>query len=344
MQGFRLNVLNPGGHDPDQSFADGVPQPSRRQHAPVNYHAYAACSGGCFLRSVQAASESDSPVLLLLRRDLRRSLDALEQLKAAGRTVAVTFKETGIHQTHQALASRQGMSLLRRIATLCDGFLTPVPWLVPVFEAFAKEPTHVLYLPTPYPVDEPGWDFSIPLSVRQGIFVGTRELGVPTRRHGPALIAAASLAASIGSPLGVFNTDGPKGERLLRDLAAATHAEIMIYHKHLAYEDYLRVMRRYRIVFQMDASQVPGQVAGDALLCRMPCVGGNGTVESIAFPDFSGDQSAATLSDYAQKLLLDDSAWENTVAISQKIARDSLAFSQAAEQLKTFFEMLATRR
>ena len=34
---------------------------------------------------------------------------------------------------------------------------------------------------------------------------------------------------------------------------------------------------------------MPGQVAGDALLCRIPCVGGDGAVERIAFPKTCGE-------------------------------------------------------
>ena len=37
-----------------------------------------------------------------------------------------------------------------------------------------------------------------------------------------------------------------------------------------SYPDYLREVARHKIVLQLDRSRVPGQVAGDALLCRMP--------------------------------------------------------------------------
>jgi len=66
---------------------------------------------------------------------------------------------------------------------------------------------------------------------------------------------------------------------------------------------------------------VPGQVAGDALLCRMPCVGGNGAVERIAF-----DHAEAPLVQ-ARRLMTDDDAWRGAVEDSQKIARERLSFS-----------------
>src|SRR5450432_3311231 len=59
---FRLTVLNPGGHDPAQDFSDGVPGPNDSVHAPVNFHGYAACTGGAFHRDLQRAIAEGRPV------------------------------------------------------------------------------------------------------------------------------------------------------------------------------------------------------------------------------------------------------------------------------------------
>ena len=58
--------------------------------------------------------------------------------------------------------------------------------------------------------------------------------------------------------------------------------------RRLPYRDYLAEMARHKIVLQADKSAVPGQVAGDALLCRMPCVGGDGAIDRLAFPKTCG--------------------------------------------------------
>ena len=52
--------------------------------------------------------------------------------------------------------------------------------------------------------------------------------------------------------------------------------KLTVHNREDKYVDYLRVMAAHKIVFQLDTSFVPGQVAGDALICRLPCVGGNG--------------------------------------------------------------------
>src|SRR5437867_7998688 len=95
-ENFRLTVLNPGGADPEQHFGDGAGAPGK-EHAPVNFHGYAACTRGFFHRDVQRAIVEDTPVLLLLRGDFRSSERALIERKKRGRTVAVSLKDTGLH-------------------------------------------------------------------------------------------------------------------------------------------------------------------------------------------------------------------------------------------------------
>src|SRR4029078_4978850 len=53
--------------------------------------------------------------------------------------------------------------------------------------------------------------------------------------------------------------------------------------------EYLCDVAWHKIVLQLDRSHVPGQVAGDALLCRVPCVGGDGAIERIAFSKTCGE-------------------------------------------------------
>src|SRR5438034_549900 len=81
------------------------------------------------------------------------------------------------------------------------------------------------------------------------------------------------------------------------------------------------------IVLQLDRSRVPGQVAGDALLCRTVCVGGDGAIERIAFPKTCGkgrtiDQIASTALD----LLKNANARTAFVAESQQHALERLSF------------------
>ena len=318
---MQLAVLNPGGRDREQRFPDGAGAPDARVHAPVNYHAYAACTRGGFFCDVRAIPDDMRAVLLLLRSDLKSALKALRALKKDGRMVAISWKESGQHQVAQQLDSAASLALFREICALADGALSSTPELVALYRAAGARAAE--FLPTPYPVDDPRWDFSRTLAERSGIFVGTREWDVPSRNHAAALLHASTL----GVPVTVFNPDGRAGRKKLDALGCAS---LRVIERKLPYPDYLREMAKCRVVFQLDASAVPGQVAGDALLCRMPCIGGNGAVDRSAF-DESADLGA---------LLHDDAAWHAAVESSQARAQSALSFAACATRLRKFFDGL----
>ena len=316
---MQIAVLNPGGRDAEQRFPDGAGAVDARVHPPVNYHAYAACTHGGFFRDARAIPGDMRAVLLLLRSDLKPARAALETLKSAGRTVAISWKESGQHQVAQQLDSAANLALFREICALADGALSSTPELVRLYIDAGTNVSECI--PTPYPLDDARWDFSRPLAERSGIFIGTREWDVPSRNHAAALLRASAA----GVPVTVFNLDGRAGRGKLD--AIFRGAPLHVIEKRLPYPDYLREMAKCRVVFQLDASAVPGQVAGDALLCRMPCTGGNGAVEREAF-----DESA----DLAT-LLHDDAAWLATVQTSQARALASLSFAAGAKRLAGFF-------
>jgi hypothetical protein len=179
------------------------------------------------------------------------------------------------------------------------------------------------FLPTPYPLEYEAWDFSKPLSEREGVFLGTREWNVPARNHLLALCDAGRLKTKVT----VINTGGGAGRRYL----AALPFPINIVEGPLPYGEYLHLMASHRLVFQLDAGAVPGQVAGDALLCRMPCVGGNGAIDRLAFPALCGLRPNHI--ERAALLLTDELAWVEAVHSSQDIARATLAFEPVARQI-----------
>jgi hypothetical protein len=79
-------------------------------------------------------------------------------------------------------------------------------------------------------------------------------------------------------------------------------------------------------------------VAGDALLCRVPCVGGNGAVDRLAFPETCGfARSIDDIATSAQRLLTDRAPYKESVANMETVASQSLAFKVVAKQLGDFF-------
>jgi hypothetical protein len=349
-QPWRLSVLNAGGRDSQQAFLDGAgaPDDPRAPHPPVNHHAYAACTHGTFHTWPKRATADGRPILLLLRRDLSSGIKVLLRLKAAGCLVAVAFKEAGAAQFAARLDRPSDLRVLEWILKEAHGFIASTPFLETPLGSLreAGEPAPRapgIFIPPPYPVDDERWNFARPIAERRGIFIGTREFAVPSRQHLAAILAALRIRRQTGSPVTVVNTEGFLKGGLLRQLgfSKAPGAPLRVLQGPLRYTDYLREIARHQIVFQLDRSGVPGQVAGDALLCRLPCVGGDGAVEQIAYPDLAGhDKSPAQLVAIATALLSDPARYEQAVAAGQERALASLSFRVGAARLEAYYGSL----
>jgi hypothetical protein len=333
---FRLTVLNPGGRDPEQRFPEGAGD-TTQPHAPINFHAYAACTRGSFHRETKSASAEATPVLLLLRGDFRAPERALAALQNKGRVVAVSLKETGLHQIAQQLRDPAKLARFTEIVKRADGCIAPTPEAADFYRAI-RGGERVAFIPTPYPIEDSPWNFSRALEERSGIFVGTREWDVPSRNHLGALCLARSLSDETGVQVTVFNYDGRKGARLLAEIGFAVE-KLRVLDGKLAYPDYLREVAKHKVVLQLDTSFVPGQVAGDALLCRVPCVGGNGAIDRLAFPDSCGHaRSIEEIRQIASRLLSDPKLYEQRVGAIESVASSFISFGVVAKQLEKFFQ------
>ena len=343
---LRLAVLNPGGRDRAISYAGGPGTPQECAaagiHPPINYHAYAAATRGDFLGSTKAALNGDhDAVLVLIQRRVGTSLKAVADLKAEGRTVLVAWKEAGPYQITQQLGSSKLLDDYQEILSLADGVLSPCSVLPPRWgwisaEEFAHK---TRYIPTPYPLEFEPWNFSRPTAERHGIFIGTREFFTATRSHLRALAESATLASDLGVPVTVINGDKKAGRRILRHLETSfPEGRLRIASKPLPYIKYLELIARHRLVFQLDRGAVPGQVAGDSLMCRTLCAGGNTAIERLTFTDLAED-STGSLRDLFGKirtLMSDDDAYEQAVKDSQAAGAEKLSFGAVAGQLANF--------
>ena len=211
-RGFRLSVLNPGGRDPEQHFGDSLGSEAEA-HPPVNFHAYAACTGGSFFRDAKAAIAANAPVLLLLRGDFAASERVFSELKKAGVPVAISLKETGLHQIAEQLGHRARLRRFQQLVRDADGCLAPTPEAADIYRAIRGNGPSVAFIPTPYPLHDAHWDLSQSLEERRGIFVGTREWDVLSRNHCAALLAARRMSEATGESVTVFDFDGRQGGR-----------------------------------------------------------------------------------------------------------------------------------
>jgi len=258
-ENFRLTVLNPGGRDPEQQF-HRVPAPGEDSHPPINFHAFAACTSGAFHRDTRRAIAEKTPVLLLLRGDFRASERAFADLKKEGRSVAVSLKETGLHQIAQQLRDPSKLARFKRIVMQADACVATTPEAAEIYQRVRSkyDPSTVMFIPTPYPINDERWDFFVPPNEQTGIFVGTREWDVPSRNHLAALLIARQLCETTGELVSVVNLDGYKGQRSLGELNFP-QAKLRVIERWKPYPDYLREVAQHKIVLQLDRSHEIGR-------------------------------------------------------------------------------------
>ncbi len=129
-------VLNPGGRDAFQTFPSAAGSPNDPGHAPINYHAYAACVRGSFARDVREIPPTVSAVLVLLRRNgLDAALDAVNALRERDVRTLVSWKESGLHQVSDALNDAKRYAKFAEICRAADGYLASTPELIALYES-----------------------------------------------------------------------------------------------------------------------------------------------------------------------------------------------------------------
>lgn len=330
------HVLNLNGRDGLVDFGAVGCSPDPGRHAPVNYHAYAACRGGRFTRSADDLPDDARDVIVLIRKGNLGSLAALiERLRERGIRAWISLKESGSHQITDLIADPKRWAEFCALCQLAENCLASTPDSVAWYQAAGAK--RVEFVPTPYPVDHTAWDFSTAGANRDGIFIGTREFNVPSRRHFAAVAIAARIAKSHHTRVVVMNPGGRAATRLLDAIRSESGLgdRLDVRAGELSYTDYLRLMTSCRVVWQLDHSRVPGQVAGDALLCRIPCLGGDGAVDRLGHPESNGlgrsDEELAALLDAA---LHEPPIYEKLVQTSQAAASEHLSFAAISNRLE----------
>ncbi len=332
---MQLCVLHPGSREPQQLFPDFAGRPEPGRLPPLGYRGFAACTGGGFYTKDSAIPEGERRVLLVLNRNLKACRQTMINLRRAGKTVILAWENPGAFALESVLRSPSDLALFREICGRAHGALAVSAELEPVFRGGGI--LHVETIPMPWPVEDSAWDCSVRPEERQGIFLGTWDYRDPAKRHLTALLGLKDVVSQMYEPLTVFNLDGWRGRRWLRQLGYP-QGMLRVIERRISHADYLKKMATHKLVFQLDASAGPGRVAGDALLCRIPCVGGNGVMERIVFPDLCGQGMSTPDLLYAVCRLLDHGHdRESAVDQAMVLARQRVSFEGIQQSLEQLF-------
>jgi hypothetical protein len=312
-------------------------------HIPVDVCAFAACTAGTYHRTHQSVPAEADKVLLLLDK-LPPCLQALTKLQRAGKTVAVTFAEAGTVQVAGQLDTPAALECFHEICHRADAAIATTPEGASVFRGAGAR--NVELVPTPCPVDDPRWDFSVPPEQRRGILTGTFEFCTYYRNHVAALMSLRRVAEATGEPVTLIRGGRRYDRRMADQVRRHWPAGLLrIIDGPLPALRFVRLMATHKLVFQLDQAGAAGQVAGEALLCRIPCVGGYGGIERVVFPGLCGfGRTPEQLVGLATRLVQQPENAEAEVARALSIAAEQLSFAAAQSRLAGLFAGLDSSR
>jgi len=354
---FRIAVVDPAGSTDYHRMEFSHPEAEHMDgpyHSPVELCAFAACTGGTFhgchtrrdlflARSAQAVPEDTKAVLLLVDR-MRTCRRLLEHYKKAGKTVVVTFTEAGTMQIAKMLDTPARVRGFFEVVRRADGAIAVTPEGLPVMRAAGAR--HVELIPTPCPVDVPGWDFSIPAEDRHDILIGSTYFHANERNHVAALVGLKRIAETAGQRVTVvIDMTDPYDRQMRAELESWWQGDsLRVVEGPLNFFAFFRLMATHKMVFQLDQAAGCGQIGALALLCRIPCVGGYGGHERVIFPHLSGfGRTPGELLEISARLLADPDEAEKTVATAMALAHERVAFGQARDRLEKYFDMVGRR-
>ena len=189
------------------------------------------------------------------------------------------------------------------------------------------------FIPTPYPLHDRAGIFRATFGERNGIFIGTREWNVPSRQP---------PRRALSSPL-----DWANRSRLLTEIRALSQSPGSAWppgqarpHDRTSACLIAIIWRRWRSTRSSFRPTIARSRAGcgGRLLCRIPCVGGNGAIDRLGFPQTCGHgRSLEELQEIASRLLGDDGFYKEIVEESQQLARERASFEIVAKQLTEFY-------
>jgi hypothetical protein len=331
---MKLCVLQPGISQSTE-YADFAGSPAKTSPPPLGLAGFAACTGGGLYRKSAHIPKDERRVLLVVGRDLKAARQATIDLRREGKIIVVTLEHDRLYRIENWLRSPSDLRLFREVCNRAHAGVALTADAEPILRTGGL--LHVEIIPPPVPLEQTEWDFSIPAEERRGIFLGSWDWRTPTARHLEALIALREVSGQMIEPVTVFNLNGWRGRRWLRQLEY--HSGLLrVIEKRLPYAEYLRKLALHKIVFHLDSSGGIGRIAADALLCRIPCVGGTGAVDRIAFPELCGH--GANVNDLTQiASLLLDHGHDRERAVEQAVDRGNqrLSFSAAANALEQLF-------
>jgi|GEM_PF-4236950 len=332
----RLHVLNLTASNDLGDVADGFWDSSGKEALPIGLHGIALASGGAIHTDLASALSEGEPILVLGSEDLRKTEETLLQIRHQGISSAIAWPDRFV-ATLTAAAKGDQAATIGRILAVADLAVCTDKGLMDVF-ASCHDATPRAYFPSPYPIAHPDWDTIAGVKNRSGVLIGGFPFhnGLESALCRETLQFSVLLAKVCQHKISVFSEISP---RLADEMAAAglEVSEVHIVAEPKTYAEYLEVLGRHSLIVDPSrGSRRMGSLAGDALLTRGICLGGDSDLDTLLFPGLQ--LSSATPEELRARvveLLNDPLSHAEAVADAARRALAEISFEAARTRVRS---------
>lgn len=277
-------------------------------------------------------------VIVLVNRDLGAVFPLIKQLKLdKKRKVLVGFHESAddffqqvspYHNSDQ-LWARRFFDLVKESDGLCNVMISYDEW----FKSWLKKPVLSIFHAAPYTEWKHG--FTVPISEREGIMVGTRTFNQRLRRNTLQALWMALFTAEELDTHVTWVCEEPFSKEQLNEFFALPTQRLNFIKGPLAYEEWVKTIAKHKVLFHFDYSCTLGQLALDAALVDVPLIGGNAEHSQMVYMDqlyTPVDNQNALIDCY--DVYDDDMQWKNQVDNLKELT----SFAALKKTIDEFFE------
>jgi len=302
------------------------------KHPPTCFHSFAAATNGMVVNLHDSQTDIDklsSCDMVLIHANVNPllAIDVSYRLKELGKVVLLSY-----HENIKALNNIHYMwpnYTIEFIETLETGFIDALLFSTPLkgkllWEFISERASKpVEYCPTTCACPRLE-NILTPIDKRKGIIIGTRHFDIEiTRNTLQNLILTAKLSNQYDVPVTfVFANIDPSFSHHIDDwykvFDKQSNFNLICGNKHivhrvnhiLSYLDCVRLISKHRICINLDWAMSQGDVPGDCMWVNVPCIGGNGNIQDIAFSSIKvDDTNLDQVYDTCGQLLTDDNLY-----------------------------------
>lgn len=311
----------------------------RFSHPPISWHSFVAIMKGEYLPIpegdwMERIFGYDFIILTVL--DIPDSLiELVKRLRERGIVVGGAFIE-GISSFLYLCKDLEYLVSFKRFVEGLSFFLNATHYS---YNRFFKEicdcPVEYLHFGYPYRY---GLELQKRTRRREGILVGTRGFSpTPVLRRNTliSVIIASRMAKRYNTHVTLVLEDDYYPVQELFSKMDLQNVKLSV---HRYYSNWLSLISRHHIVLNYDFTSSVGQIPGDCGMVNVPCVGGNGDLSRIIWPDLAYEtQDLDIVCGLIERLFEDDGFYKSVCRKADEVMREEMDFPIIRKRLEDLY-------